>query len=343
MTLKPHRGSMRAYLFAYGNRIMRLRTFLDKNCSNPALISVLENLMVACKDIAYKVQLGSLAGVLGSAEQDNVQGERQKKLDVIANDLIKFALKAMPQVKGIASEEEANPVPCNHDGEFLVLFDPLDGSSNIDVNVTVGTIFSVLQAEPEDDATHESTYLQPGREQIAAGYVLYGPSTLLALTTGRGTHIFTLDPRIGEFWLQRESVKIPTITKEFAINMSNQRFWRPEMQHYVADLLRGEEGPLGKRYNMRWIASMVAEIHRILTRGGIFMYPYDSREANKPGKLRLMYEGNPMSLLIEQAGGKASTAFENIMEVEPEHIHQRVSVIMGSADEVDTVVRYHKV
>lgn len=343
MTLKAHFGSMRQFILALGFSMSRLRTFLDKNCSNPALIGVIEGLMVACKDIAYKVQLGSLAGVLGSAEKDNVQGERQKKLDVIANDLIKFTLQSMPAIKGMASEEEANPVPCNPHGEFLVLFDPLDGSSNIDVNVTVGTIFSILQSEPEDDPSYESTYLQKGREQIAAGYVLYGPSTLLALTTGNGTHIFTLDPRIGEFLLQRENVKVPTITKEFAINMSNQRFWLPPMQNYVNDLLLGEEGPLGKRYNMRWIASMVAEIHRILTRGGIFMYPYDSREANKPGKLRLMYEGNPMSLLIEQAGGKASTAFESIMEVEPESIHQRVSVVMGSADEVDTVIRYHKV
>ena len=320
---------------------MRLRTYLENNCTNTALISVIDGLMVACKDIAYKVQMGSLAGVLGSAEQINIQGESQKKLDVIANDVIKTALKGIPAVKGMASEEEANTVPCNPNGELLVLFDPLDGSSNIDVNVTVGTIFSVLQAEPEDDATHESTYLQPGREQLAAGYVLYGPSTLLAITTGKGTHIFTFDPRIGEFWLQRENIKVPSITKEFAINMSNQRFWLPPMQNYVADLLRGEEGPLGKRYNMRWIASMVAEIHRILTRGGIFMYPYDSREANKPGKLRLMYEGNPMSMLIEQAGGKASTAFEKIMDVEPQSIHERVSVVMGSADEVDTVVRYH--
>ena len=321
--------------------MQRLRTFLDHHCDNPALVSVIEGLMVACKDIAYKVQLGALAGVLGSAEQENIQGERQKKLDVIANDLIKFSLQTMKPVKGMASEEESDPVACNPDGEFLVLFDPLDGSSNIDVNVTVGTIFSILQSNPEDDPTHESTYLQRGREQIAAGYVLYGPSTLLVLTTGNGTHVFTLDPRVGEFYLQRENVKIPTSTKEFAINMSNQRFWLPEMQRYVADLLRGEEGPLGKRYNMRWIASMVAEIHRILTRGGIFMYPYDSREPNKPGKLRLMYEGNPMSMLVEQAGGKASTAHENIMNVEPTSIHQRVSVIMGSADDVDTVVRYH--
>lgn len=319
----------------------RLRTFLDNHCDNPDLVSIIDGLMVACKDIANKVQLGSLAGVLGSAEKENVQGECQKKLDVIANDLIKQTLAALPWVKGIASEEESNPVPCNPDGEYLVLFDPLDGSSNIDVNVTVGTIFSILKAAPNADATHEDTYLQVGQQQVAAGYVLYGPSTLLVLTTGNGTHVFTLDPRVGEFFLQREAVRIPTTTKEFAINMSNQRFWLPAMQSYVNDLLRGEEGPLEKRYNMRWIASMVAEIHRIITRGGIFMYPYDSREPNKPGKLRLMYEGNPMSMIVEQAGGKASTAYEDIMAVVPTQIHQRVSVVMGSAEEVDTVVRYH--
>ncbi len=324
------------------SNMQRLRTFLDNHCDNPDLVAVIDGLMVACKDIAYKVQLGGLAGVLGSAEQINVQGESQKKLDVIANDLIKQALRIMPQVKGLASEEESDAVACNPEGEFLVLFDPLDGSSNIDVNVTVGTIFSVLQSEPGADPTYESTYLQCGREQVAAGYVLYGPSTILVLTVGKGVYTFTLDPRVGEFYLQREKVRVPASTKEFAINMSNQRFWLPEMKNYVNDLLLGEQGPLGKRYNMRWIASMVAEIHRILTRGGLFMYPYDSREPQKPGKLRLMYEGNPMSMLIEQAGGKASTAYENIQQVEPTSIHQRVSVVMGSAEEVDNVIRYHK-
>ncbi|WP_301391456.1 class 1 fructose-bisphosphatase, partial [Thalassolituus sp. UBA2107] len=223
-----------------------------------------------------------------------------------------------------------------------VLFDPLDGSSNIDVNVTVGTIFSVLKAAPGADGGDEATYLQAGNKQVAAGYVLYGPSTLLVFSTGEGVHSFTLDPRIGEFVLQRDNIQVPTETQEFAINMSNQRFWLPQMQNYVADLLKGEEGPLGKRYNMRWIASMVAEIHRILTRGGIFMYPFDNRDPSKPGKLRLMYEGNPMSMLIEQAGGKASTAFEDIMDVAPDAIHQRVSVVMGSADEVEKACSYHK-
>jgi len=322
--------------------MQRLRTFLDQHCSNPEVAGIIDGLMVACKDISHRLHMGSLAGVLGSAEQENVQGECQKKLDVISNDLIKDCLAAMPAVKGLASEEEPDPVACNEGGDYLVLFDPLDGSSNIDVNVTVGTIFSVLKAAPNADAGAEATYLQAGKEQVAAGYVLYGPSTLLVFSTGDGVHSFTLDPRIGEFVLQREHIQVPADTQEFAINMSNQRFWLPEMQAYVGDLLQGEEGPLGKRYNMRWIASMVAEIHRILTRGGIFMYPYDKRDPAKPGKLRLMYEGNPMSMLIEQAGGKASTAFENIMEVAPEAIHQRVSVVMGSANEVDAAVRYHR-
>ena len=322
--------------------MQRLRTFLDQHCSNPEVAGIIDGLMVACKDISHRLHMGSLAGVLGSAEQENVQGECQKKLDVISNDLIKDCLAAMPAVKGLASEEEPDPVACNEGGDYLVLFDPLDGSSNIDVNVTVGTIFSVLKAAPNADAGAEATYLQAGKDQVAAGYVLYGPSTLLVFSTGDGVHSFTLDPRIGEFVLQREHIQVPADTQEFAINMSNQRFWLPEMQAYVGDLLQGEEGPLGKRYNMRWIASMVAEIHRILTRGGIFMYPYDKRDPAKPGKLRLMYEGNPMSMLIEQAGGKASTAFENIMDVAPEAIHQRVSVVMGSANEVDAAVRYHR-
>ena len=322
--------------------MQRLRTFLDQHCSNPEVAGIIDGLMVACKDISHRLHMGSLAGVLGSAEQENVQGECQKKLDVISNDLIKDCLAAMPAVKGLASEEEPDPVACNEGGDYLVLFDPLDGSSNIDVNVTVGTIFSILKAAPNADAGAEATYLQAGKDQVAAGYVLYGPSTLLVFSTGDGVHSFTLDPRIGEFVLQREHIQVPADTQEFAINMSNQRFWLPEMQAYVGDLLQGEEGPLGKRYNMRWIASMVAEIHRILTRGGIFMYPYDKRDPAKPGKLRLMYEGNPMSMLIEQAGGKASTAFENIMDVAPEAIHQRVSVVMGSANEVDAAVRYHR-
>jgi fructose-1,6-bisphosphatase I len=319
-----------------------LPSFLQAHNTPSDIAAILNGLMVSCVEISSKLQQGALAGILGSAEQENVQGETQKKLDVISNDIIKDQLASMSMVKGMASEEEDFPVACNADGEYLVLFDPLDGSSNIDVNVTVGTIFSILKTTKDVDAASADAYLQAGTEQISAGYVLYGPSTILMLTTGQGVHSFTMDPASGEFVLMRENVQIPAQTQEFAINMSNQRFWLPEMQNYVADLLLGEEGPLGKRYNMRWVAAMVAEVHRILTRGGIFMYPYDNRDPSKPGKLRLMYEGNPMSMLIEQAGGKASTAYAPIMAVTPTDIHQRVSVVMGSTDEVDTALSYHK-
>lgn len=321
---------------------MRLRTFLQQHCNDPMLAELIEQLTVSCKDIAYRISLGDLAGVTGSAEQENVQGECQKKLDIISNDLIKDCLAAIPSVRGMASEEETDPVPANNDGKFLVLFDPLDGSSNIDVNVTVGTIFSILECDTDADPSTQEAYLQAGNRQVAAGYVLYGPSTIMMLSTGNGVFAFTLDTRIGDFMLQRENVTISPETAEFAINMSNQRFWQAPVQSYVADLLQGEEGPLGKRYNMRWVASMVAEIHRIMTRGGIFMYPFDNRDPKKPGKLRLMYEANPMSFLVEQAGGKSSTGTEEIMSIAPEGIHQRVPVIMGSAAEVDTVVGYHQ-
>lgn len=316
--------------------------FLTTHCQSEALNSIMHSLTSACIDIADKVREGNIAGILGAASTINVQGEVQKKLDVIANDILKQALAQNPQVKGIASEEEDNPIACNAQGEYLVLFDPLDGSSNIDINVTVGTIFSILKTQPNADASTAEPYLQAGREQVGAGYVLYGPANLMLFTLGDGVFSFTLDVAQKTFFLQQERVQIPPQTQEFAINMSNQRFWNPPMQRYVADLLQGEEGPLGKRYNMRWIASMVAEIHRIMVRGGIFMYPYDKREPHKPGKLRLMYEGNPMSMLVEQAGGRASTAYDSIMDIQPNAIHERVSVVMGSKEEVATVERYHQ-
>jgi len=311
----------------------------EQNQTPKPLVLAIEAVLEASKEIAFLLQKGAMSGVLGSAEQENVQGETQKKLDVISNDLLKDTLKACPVVAGIASEEEDLPVPANKDGEFLVIFDPLDGSSNIDINVTVGTIFSILPSNG-NDASQEATYLQSGRKQLAAGYVLYGPSTLLVMTTGQGVNIFTLDPDTQQFVLTEEQSQITATTQEFAINMSNQRFWAESMQNYVSDLLQGEEGKLGKRYNMRWIAAMVAEVHRIINRGGIFMYPWDNREPGKPGKLRLMYEGNPMSMLVEQAGGLSSTGEMAILDVEPEHIHQRVPVILGSKQEVETALGY---
>ncbi|MCF6345495.1 MAG: class 1 fructose-bisphosphatase [Thiomicrorhabdus sp.] len=320
---------------------------LDQVLANDGIPAELEliinHIMVACKDISYKLGQGELAGILGATEDENIQGETQKMLDVISNDLLKDILIANPAVKGVGSEEEDYTIAGTKEGKYLVTFDPLDGSSNIDVNLSVGTIFSILEA-PQDDRTgdQQEVFLQEGRKQVAAGYVLYGPSDLLVMTTGNGVNIFTLDKNVGEFVLTKSGVQIPEDTAEFAINMSNQRFWEPEMKQYIDDCLKGEEGPLGKRYNMRWVASMVAEVHRILIRGGIFMYPYDSRDPSKAGKLRLMYEGNPMSMIVEQAGGASSTGRMDIMDVKPEGIHDRVPVVLGSKNEVAKVVAYHK-
>jgi len=314
---------------------------LEQNNIATPLTETINSVLNASKEISLLLQKGAMGDILGCAGVENVQGETQKKLDVISNDLLKDTLKACPHVAGIASEEEDLPVAANNNGEFLVIYDPLDGSSNIDINVTVGTIFSILPSNGQD-TSKEATYLQKGRNQLAAGYVLYGPSTLLVMTTGQGVDIFTLDPESKEFVLTEAQSQITPTTKEFAINMSNQRFWDTPIQNYVADMLLGEEGPLGQRYNMRWVAAMVAEVHRIINRGGIFMYPWDKREPGKPGKLRLMYEGNPMAMLVEQAGGLASNADIAILDIQPELIHQRVPVILGSKEEVHKALSYHK-
>ncbi len=319
----------------------RLDQVLSSEGVNAELELVIKDIMVACKDIDYKLGQGDLAGILGTTEDENVQGETQKLLDVISNDLLKDILVANPYVRGVGSEEEDYTIAANADGKYLVTFDPLDGSSNIDVNLSVGTIFSVLEAQDDATGDNQEVFLQNGRKQVAAGYVLYGPSALLVMTTGKGVNLFTLDKNIGEFVLTKEKLQIPEDTAEFAINMSNQRFWEPEMKQYIDDCLQGEEGSLGKRYNMRWVASMVAEVHRILIRGGIFMYPYDSRDPSKAGKLRLMYEGNPMSMIVEQAGGASSTGRMDIMDVQPKGIHDRVPVVLGSKNEVEKVVAYH--
>jgi len=312
------------------------------NGSTPAdLNNLIISLVTACKDIAFRLQQGAMAGVLGSAEAENVQGETQKKLDVIANDLLKNYLLDSGLVRALASEEEDNIVPCTHDAHYLVSFDPLDGSSNIDINSMVGTIFSIFEA-PATSEVSEQDFLQPGRNQVAAGYVLYGPSVMLALTTGNGVKLFTLDQRIGEFLLTEDQLSIPPDTKEFAINMSNQRFWAEPMQRYISELIAGESGPRNKNFNMRWVAAMVADVHRVLSRGGLFTYPWDNREPDKPGKLRLMYEANPMAMLVEQAGGKACTDKQNILDVQPSAIHQRVPVILGSANEVNECLKHHQ-
>ena len=298
----------------------------------------------ACTSISIAVSKGALGGVLGDAGTGNVQGEAQKKLDVISNEILLEANAWGGHLAACASEEmdHSQPVPSEYpQGDFLLLFDPLDGSSNIDVNVSVGTIFSVLRAPAGVDKPGDEHFLQPGTQQVAAGYCIYGPSTMLVLSVGHGTHAFTLDRETGEFVLTQRGMQVPADTKEFAINMSNQRHWEAPMQGYVADLLAGREGVRGKDFNMRWIASMVADVHRILTRGGIFSYPLDSKCAAQGGKLRLMYEANPMSLLVEQAGGAASTGRQRMLEVQPTGLHMRVPVFLGSKAEVDAAVRYH--
>jgi fructose-1,6-bisphosphatase I len=311
---------------------------------DPNLRLLIETVARACKAISHKVGKGALGGVLGSAETENVQGEVQKKLDVISNEILIEANEWGGYLAGMASEEmeTAHAIPVAYPrGRYLLLFDPLDGSSNIDVNVSIGTIFSVLPAPESRQDPVDEAFLQKGTRQVAAGYAVYGPQTQLVLTVGHGVVVFTLDRDTGSFLLTTEGVQIPRATREFAINMSNMRHWEPPVRRYVDEMLAGKTGPLAKDYNMRWIASMVADVHRILTRGGVFMYPRDAREPDKPGKLRLMYEGNPMAFIVEQAGGAATDGRGRILEVQPGKLHQRVAVFLGSAEEVERVTAYH--
>jgi fructose-1,6-bisphosphatase I len=304
---------------------------------------LLEVVARSCKSISHAVNKGALGGVLGAAESENVQGEIQKKLDIIANEVLIEANEWGGHLAAMASEEmeDIYVVPNRYpQGEYLLLFDPLDGSSNIDVNVSIGTIFSVLKKPDGDAAVGEADFLQAGHHQVAAGYCVYGPQTTLVLTVGNGVAMFTLDREQGSFVLTQENVQIPPDTKEFAINMSNMRHWDTPVKQYVDDCLQGVEGPRGKDFNMRWIASMVADVHRILTRGGVFLYPWDKREPGKPGKLRLMYEANPMGWLIEQAGGAATTGTQRILDLTPTKLHERVSVILGSKNEVAHIGSY---
>lgn len=311
----------------------------------PELRLLLEVVARACKSISHAVNKGALGGVLGSASTENVQGEVQKKLDIIANEVLIEANEWGGHLAAMASEEMDSiyAVPNRYpQGEYLLLFDPLDGSSNIDVNVSIGTIFSVLKKPEGHVAVQEADFLQAGSSQVAAGYCVYGPQTTLVMTVGDGVAMFTLDREQGSFVLTQEHVQIPADTKEFAINMSNMRHWDEPVKHYIDECLAGKSGPRGKDFNMRWVASMVADVHRILTRGGVFMYPWDKREPDKPGKLRLMYEANPMSWLIEQAGGAATNGEQRILDIQPTQLHQRVSVFLGSKNEVDHVTELHR-
>jgi fructose-1,6-bisphosphatase I len=317
---------------------------------NADLRLLLEVAARACKSISVAVGKGALGGVLGEAvaaaggASVNVQGEAQKKLDVLSNEILLEANAWGGHLAACASEEMDHCQPIADAfprGNYLLVFDPLDGSSNIDVNVSVGTIFSVLHCPDDVTEARDEHFLQPGRTQVAAGYCIYGPSTMLVLSIGHGTHAFTLDREQGSFVLTQPDMRIPDETKEFAINMSNRRHWEAPMQAYVDDLLAGREGPRGKDFNMRWIASMVADVHRILTRGGIFIYPWDRKDPSKAGKLRLLYEANPMALLVEQAGGAATDGRARILDIAPDALHQRVPVFLGSKREVETATRYH--
>ncbi|EIM40636.1 fructose-1,6-bisphosphatase [Acinetobacter sp. HA] len=320
---------------------LSLSQFLQQKTGNltPELAQVIETIANTCKTIDQALQKGALAGVLGSAQHENVQGEEQKKLDVISNDYLIDALKIHPNVGGLASEELDEFTPAQENGQFLVLFDPLDGSSNIDINMCVGTIFSILPAK--NAVTQAEDFMQAGVNQVAAGYVLYGPSTMMALTVGAGTIFFTFDPETQEFLLTSENIQVAADTKEYAINASNQRHWEEPVKRYIDELLAGKTGSREKDFNMRWVACMVGDIHRILCRSGIFMYPYDLKDPKKAGRLRLMYEANPMSMLMEQAGGASTTGRVRILDIQPTDLHQRVPVIIGSKNEVALVTSYH--
>jgi fructose-1,6-bisphosphatase I len=320
-----------------------LEVFLQQQKVPEQLKELLIQVAKSCDSISRAVNRGALDNILGSAGSGNIQGETQQKLDILSNDILLEDNISSGLLAGMASEEMDTiyPIP-DHltKGKYLLLFDPLDGSSNIDVNVSIGTIFSILETN-QSSAVTEQDFLQSGNLQVAAGYALYGPQTILTFTIGSGVHMFTLDPNSRSFILTKSNVLIPEDTKEFAINMSNIRHWDAPVKRYIDECLAGKEGPRNKDFNMRWIASMVADVHRVLTRGGIFMYPWDKRDPDKPGKLRLLYEANPMSFLVEQAGGLSINGTKPILTIQPSHLHERVSVILGSKNEVNLVHEYH--
>ncbi len=312
---------------------------------DPNLRLLIETVARACKSISHAVGRGALGDVIGSAAATNVQGETQQKLDVLSNEILIEATEWGATLAAVASEEMDLPlgIPVTYPkGDYLLLFDPLDGSSNIDVNVSIGTIFSVLKAKPSTGAeVTEAAFLQPGSRQVCAGYAIYGPQTQLVLSLGQGVQVFTLDRGTGSFLRTHTDISIPADTKEFSINMSNQRHWAAPVRRYIDECLAGKEGPRGKDFNMRWVASMVADVHRILTRGGVFLYPWDKRNPDTPGRLRLMYEANPMAYLVEQAGGLAINGPQRILDIQPKKLHERVAVMLGSRNEVERLKTYH--
>lgn len=326
---------------------INLKTYLSQAHQRGELSGDLEYLLLeiakTCQIIGYNVNRGGLLGLLGAQGKVNVQGEEQKQLDVVANDIMLQQLSDLGSVAAVASEEMQNCIANpNRQGRYLLVFDPLDGSSNIDINMSVGTIFSILPTPSGKKKIEDSDFLQPGKQQLAAGFCLFGPSTMLVLTYKKGVSCFVLNPENEQFVLFKDQLKIPKDTQEFAINSSNRRHWHLPIQKYIDDLLAGSNGERDKDFNMRWIASMVAEIYRVLSRGGIFMYPCDKRKSSLKGRLRLLYEGNPMALIVEEAGGSASTGQMRILDVEPQSLHDRVAVLMGSKHEVAVCDDYHR-
>lgn len=330
------------------DRTTLARFLIEERGRHPAssgeLNSLVLDVALACKAISKRVAHGALGGVLGAESSTNTHGETQQTLDLIANDLFLQVNEWAGRVAGMVSEELDDPhhMPVEHPrGKYLLVFDPLDGSSNIDVNVSVGSIFSVLRAPaPGVDAVSDD-FLQPGSEQVCAGYAIYGPATMLVLSVGTGVHGFTLDPDLGEFFLTHRDMGIPSSATEFAINASNRRFWEPAVRRYVDECLAGHTGPRGKDFNMRWIASLVAELHRILTRGGVFLYPRDTKQPDRAGRLRLLYEAAPVAFLVEQAGGRASTGRRRVLDVVPDGLHQRIPLVFGASEEVERVETLH--
>ncbi|WP_436405415.1 class 1 fructose-bisphosphatase [Faucicola atlantae] len=322
--------------------ITTLTDYLAQHSQSANINHVIGDISRVAIQINHLLRQGALADIQGEAGNQNVQGEEQKKLDVIANDLLMDALTQNTACAGVASEEMDNAVAANAGGALLALFDPLDGSSNIDINMPVGTIFSILPYNNQGHTATDADFLQAGTAQLAAGYVLYGTSTVMALTLGNGVAMFSLDTQSNQFVLIQQNISIDADTKEYAVNASNYRHWLPAMQRYVDELVAGKTGARGKDYNMRWVAAMVGDVHRILCRGGVFSYPFDTKDPNKAGKLRLMYEANPMALLIEQAGGKATDATQRILDITPISIHQRVPVVLGAKNEVDYIKQLHE-
>ncbi len=316
----------------------------QQNGLDGKLTMLLHDVSTACKAISNALKNGALADVLGSLGTENVQGETQKKLDVLSNDIFLRRCEFGGSLAAMVSEEmdEIYPIPSRYPrGRYVLMFDPLDGSSNIDVNVSVGSIFSILRLPDGLETVSYETVLRPGTEQVCAGYAIYGPSTMLVLTVGQGVHGFTLDGGIGEFRLTHPDIRIPAETSEFAINTSRARLWEPPVQRYVSECVAGRSGPRGRDFNMRWVASMVVEVHRILMRGGVFMYPMDATLREAGGKLRLLYEANPMGFIAEQAQGLATTGRGRILEIAPQGPHQRVPVILGSRSEVQYIIDLH--